>query len=186
MLTRGKVRTEMAAVQTKDGPGNQLRYPITQKAVDSRESAECRALLCPGVTISTKQALTGGNPPTAPVPADALLAVKDPDRDKIRLLSRREIAAVLRRQRRTWVDTLREEFPTYYPLTDLARWLGEDPFIQLARNAVINLRAIEHITHYGDRLYQVRLCDRLGTRITASRTGAVRLAATLKAATLEK
>jgi len=45
---------------------------------------------------------------------------------------------------------------------------------------VVNLRAIEQITHYGDRLYRLRLRDRLGTEITASRTGAARLAAVLK------
>jgi hypothetical protein len=47
------------------------------------------------------------------------------DRDQIRLLARREVAAVLRRERRTWVHTVREEFSTYYPLADLTpvvRW----------------------------------------------------------------
>jgi len=36
-----------------------------------------------------------------------LLPVKDVDRDQIRLLARREVAAVLRRDRRTWVHTVR-------------------------------------------------------------------------------
>jgi DNA-binding LytR/AlgR family response regulator len=111
---------------------------------------------------------------------DELLPVKDADRDKIRLLARREVAAVLRRERRTWIHTVREEFATYYALADLMRWLGGDPFIQIARHAAVNLHAIEHATHYGDRLYRVRLLDRVGTEITASRTGAARLAAVLK------
>jgi two-component system LytT family response regulator/two-component system response regulator LytT len=109
-----------------------------------------------------------------------LLPVKDVDRDQIRLLARREVVAVLRRERRTWVHTVREEFATYYPLADLVRWLGGDPFVQIGRHALVNLQAIEHVTHYGDRLYRVRLRDRLGTEITASRTGAARLAAVLK------
>ena len=109
-----------------------------------------------------------------------LLPVKDVDRDQIRLLARREVAAVLRRERRTWVHTVREEFATYYPVADLMRWLGGDPFIQIGRHAVVNLQAIEHVTHYGDRLYRVRLRDRAGTEITASRTGAARLAIVLK------
>jgi DNA-binding LytR/AlgR family response regulator len=109
-----------------------------------------------------------------------LLPVKDVDRDQIRLLARREMVAVLRRDRRTWIHTVREEFATYYPLADLMRWLGGDPFVQIGRHAVVNLQAIEHVTHYGDRLYRVRLRDRVGTEITASRTGAVRLAAVLK------
>src|ERR1700737_2299979 len=112
--------------------------------------------------------------------ANELLPVKDVDRDQIRLLARYEIAGVLRRDRRTWVHTVREEFATYYPLADLVRWLGGDPFVQIGRHAVVNLQAIEHVTHYGDRLYRVRLRDRLGTEITASRTGAARLAAVLK------
>ncbi len=109
-----------------------------------------------------------------------LLPVKDVDRDQIRLLARREVVAVLRRDRRTWVHTVREEFATYYPLADLMRWLGGDPFVQIGRHAVVNLQAIEHVTHYGDRLYRVRLRDRVGTEITASRTGASRLAGVLK------
>jgi DNA-binding LytR/AlgR family response regulator len=112
--------------------------------------------------------------------ANELLPVRDVDRDQVRLLARREVAAVLRRERRTWVHTVREQFATYYPLADLTRWLGGDPFIQIGRHAAVNLHAIEHITHYGDRLYRVRLRDRAGTQITASRTGAARLAAVLK------
>ena len=112
--------------------------------------------------------------------ANDLLPVKDMDRDQIRLLARREVAAVLRRERRTWVHTVREEFATYYPLADLMSWLGGDPFIQIGRHAVVNLQAIERVTHYGDRLYHVRLRDRVGTEISASRTGAARLALVLK------
>jgi DNA-binding LytR/AlgR family response regulator len=87
---------------------------------------------------------------------------------------------VLRRERRTWVHTVREEFATYYPLADLMRWLGGEPFIRIGRHAVVNLHAIEHVVHYGDRLYRVRLCDRAVTEITPSRTGAARLASVLK------
>ncbi|MBV8815895.1 MAG: response regulator transcription factor [Verrucomicrobia bacterium] len=112
--------------------------------------------------------------------AGELLPVKDADRDKIRLLSRREITAVLRRDRRTWVHTVREEFATYYPLADLMRWLGGEPFIQIGRHAVVNMQSIEQVTHYGDRLYRVHVRDRAGTYITASRTGAARLSAVLK------
>jgi DNA-binding LytR/AlgR family response regulator len=108
-----------------------------------------------------------------------LLPVKDVDRDQIRLLARREVAAVLRRERRTWIHTVREEFATYYPMADLMQWLGGAPFIQIGRHAVVNLQAVERVTHYGDRLYRVRLRDRVGTEITASRTGAARLAAVL-------
>jgi DNA-binding LytR/AlgR family response regulator len=112
--------------------------------------------------------------------ANELLPVKDVDRDRIRLLARREIAAVLRHHRRTWIHTVREEFATYYPVADLVKWLGDDLFIQIGRHAVVNLQAIEQVIHYGDRLYRVRLRDRTGTEIDASRTGAMRLATMLK------
>jgi two-component system response regulator LytT len=114
-----------------------------------------------------------------PATANELLPVKDVDRDQIRLLARREVAAALRRERRTWIHTVREEFATYYPLADLMRWLGGDPFIQIGRHAIVNLRAIERVTHYGDRLYRVRLRDRSSTEITASRSGAAQLASVL-------
>ena len=112
--------------------------------------------------------------------ANELLPVKDADRDQIRLLARREVVAVLRRERRSWVHTVQQEFATYYPLVDLMRWLGGKPFIQIGRHAVVNLQAIERITHYGDRLYRGWLRDRASTEITAPRTGAVRLSAVLK------
>jgi DNA-binding LytR/AlgR family response regulator len=124
------------------------------------------------VLIADKMRFTGA--------ANELLPVKDVDRDQIRLLARREVAAVLRRERRTWVHTVRQEFATYYPLADLMRWLGGDPFIQIGRHAAVNLQAIEHVIHYGDRLYRVQVRDRVSTEITASRTGAARLAAVLK------
>jgi len=111
--------------------------------------------------------------------ANELLPVKDVDRDQIRLLARREVAAVLRRDRRTWVHTVREEFATYYPLAELMQWLGGAPFIQIGRHAVVNVQAVERVTHYGDRLYRLRLRDRTGTELTASRSGATRLAAVL-------
>lgn len=112
--------------------------------------------------------------------ARELLPVTDTDRDQIRLLARHEIVAVMRRERRTWIHTVLEEFATYYPLAELVRRLGGDPFIQLGRHAVVNLRAVEHVDRSGDRNYCVRLHDRLGTEITASRSGAARLATVLK------
>ena len=112
--------------------------------------------------------------------ADELLPVKDTDRDRIRLLARHQIATVLRRKRRTWVHTAREEFATYYPVANLTRWLGGDPFVHIGNHAIVNVHAIAYITHYGDRLYRVRLRDRVDTEIKASRAGAARLAAVLK------
>jgi hypothetical protein len=58
------------------------------------------------------------------------MPVPGSDRDQIRLLARREIVAVLRRGRCTWIHTVLEEFATYYPLTQVLRWLRGDNFIQ--------------------------------------------------------
>jgi DNA-binding LytR/AlgR family response regulator len=69
-----------------------------------------------------------------------LLPVKDVDRDQIRLLARREVLVVLRRERRTWIHTAREGFAVYYPPSDLMKWLDSDPFIQIGRHAVVNQR----------------------------------------------
>jgi DNA-binding LytR/AlgR family response regulator len=118
-----------------------------------------------------------------PTPAE-LLPVKAADNDKIRLLSRREIVAVLRKGRHTWIHTVREELSTRYPLTLLAQWLGGRPFIQIGRQAIVNEQAVELITHHGDRLYRVQLRDRIGTVITASRKGATRLSALIKSGRL--
>jgi two-component system, LytTR family, response regulator LytT len=137
-----------------------------------------------GPSRRSQHRVEGLSTPGKPEPsglAGELLPVKDVDRDQVRLLARREVVAALRRDRRTWVHTVREEFATYYPLADVLRWLGGEPFIQIGRHAVVNLHAIERLTHYGDRLYRVRLRDRLGTELTASRSGAVQLAAVLKA-----
>lgn len=130
----------------------------------------------PAAVMPSSQPLPG-------IPAGELLPVKDADRDQIRLLARHEITAVLRRERRSWVHTVREEFATYYSLVDLLRWLGGDPFLQVARHAVVNLRAVDLVNHYGDRLYRVRLRDRLGSEVKVSRTGARRLATVLKGRT---
>jgi DNA-binding LytR/AlgR family response regulator len=128
---------------------------------------------------SKAESSTNGKPQPAATPIE-LLPVKDADSDKLRLLSRREIVAVVRKGRCTWIHTVREEFATNYPIVSLMQWLAGRPFIQIGRHAIINERAIELITHDGNRLCRVQLRDRPGTDITASRTGAVRLAALLK------
>ena len=82
---------------------------------------------------------------------------------------------------RTFIHTVLEEFATYYPFGELMRWLGGAPFIQIGRHAVVNLRAIEHIDYRDGRVYCVGLHDRIGSKITASRRGSLRLATALKA-----
>lgn len=114
-----------------------------------------------------------------PTPDDRLPVRKAGD-DVVRLIPRWEIVAAVHRERRTWVHTAADEFPTYYRLSELFEWLGDPPFVRIARESVVNLQMIEEVVHYGDRLYQVRVRDRLGTRIDASRSGAAHLAALIR------
>lgn len=107
------------------------------------------------------------------------LPVKSAKDDVVKLLSPYDIVAALFHHRRTWIHTATEEFATYYRLCELLAWLG-DPFLRISREAIVNLQAVDEVVHYGDRLYQVLLRDREGTRVEASRSGAGALAALLK------
>jgi two-component system, LytTR family, response regulator LytT len=123
--------------------------------------------------------LDGRGAVSAESAVDALgdrLVVKDANEGSVKLLSRVDIVAALRRRRRTWIHTVAEEFPTYYPLATLARWLGGSPFLQISRDAIVNMTVVTEITRVGDRRYELRLLDRARTVAEASRTGAALLA----------
>ena len=108
------------------------------------------------------------------------LPVKWGQDDVISLLPPSTIVAALRHDRRVWIHTAFEEFETYYTLANLLAWLGDPPFLPLSRHAIVSLQGIDKVIHYGDRLYKVRLRDRCGTWLTASRSGARVLASSLK------
>ena len=108
------------------------------------------------------------------------LPVKDRGEGHVKLLTRGDVVAVLRRNRRTWVHTAMEEFPTYYPLTTLARWLGGTPFLRISRDAIVNMERVAEVEHPGDRHYRVQLLDRPRTTAETSRSGAALLAAYLR------
>ncbi len=105
------------------------------------------------------------------------LPVKEHGEGVIKLLMRGDIVAVLRRGRRTWVHTASEEFPTYFPLATLARWLGGPPFLRISRDAIINMGLVMEIVRVGDRRYDIRLLDRSRTVAESSRSGATLLTA---------
>jgi two-component system, LytTR family, response regulator LytT len=123
--------------------------------------------------------LDGRGAGSAESAVDALgdrLVVKDASEGSVKLLPRGDIVAALRRRRRTWILTAAEEFPTYYTLATLARWLGGSPFLQISRDAIVNMTVVTEITRVGDRHYELRLLDRARTVAEASRTGAALLA----------
>jgi DNA-binding LytR/AlgR family response regulator len=132
--------------------------------------------------------LAGSEPPAAAPDTAASAPSRDADRlpiknsrdDVVRLIPRWEIVAAIRRDRRTWIHTATDEHPTYYPIGDLLAWLGDPPFLRVARDAVVNLQSVGEVIHYGDRLYRLRLRDRNNTSVEASRSGAVRLSTLLK------
>jgi DNA-binding LytR/AlgR family response regulator len=113
--------------------------------------------------------------PTAlqkPGAASDRLPVRLRERDVVRLLEREEIVGVFRKGRRTWIHTRDAEYPSYHPVTGLEAWLGGHPFLRAARGAIVNLDQVAEITHFGDRLYQLRLKDRQQTEVRASRSAA--------------
>jgi DNA-binding LytR/AlgR family response regulator len=130
---------------------------------------------------SDGQAAVDAEQGETPVPPRAdRLPVKNSRDDVVRLIPRWEIVAAIRRDRRTWIHTATDEYATYYPLGDLLAWLGDPPFLRVARDAIVNLQSVEEVIHYGDRLYRLRLRDRKNTSLEASRSGAVRLSSLLK------
>jgi two-component system LytT family response regulator/two-component system response regulator LytT len=108
------------------------------------------------------------------------LRVKNSRDDFVKLIPKWEILAAIRRNRRTWIHTATDEYPTYYNLGELIDWLGDPPFFRAARDAIVNLQSVDEVIHYGDRLYRLRLRDRKKSSVEASRSGAVRLASLLK------
>lgn len=108
------------------------------------------------------------------------LVVKNVVTDTVKLLSKKDIFAAVHHDRRTFIYTQQEQYPTYYSLLNLEHWLGGMPFLRISRRAIVNLEAVEKIIHYGDRLYQVHLRDQNRTTIEASRSGAVLLASYIK------
>lgn len=112
--------------------------------------------------------------------AGGRLPVKAAAGGGVTLLSRRDVAAAVRRGRRTWVHTAAEEFATGYPLAAVARWLGGPPFLRVARDAVVNMDAVAEVVRTGDRSYRVRLADRGRTVVEASRSGAALLGSYLR------
>ncbi|WZO98653.1 response regulator transcription factor [Isosphaeraceae bacterium EP7] len=108
------------------------------------------------------------------------MPIKVAGSDVVRLLTRAEVVAVLRRRRKVWIHTATEELPTPQPISSLAEWLGAPPFLQVARDAIVNMGAVVEIVRRGDRQYRLKLADRPGTVVEASRSGAAKLAPFLK------
>lgn len=100
------------------------------------------------------------------------LPVRLRDRDVARLLERQDIVAALRVGRRTWIHTQDAEYPSYLPLAKVEAWLGGQPFLRAARDAIVNLDQVTEITHFGDRLYHLQLKDRRQTIVKVSRSAA--------------
>lgn len=108
------------------------------------------------------------------------IQIRDADGGVLRLVPRGGVVAVVRRSRRTWVHTANSAFASHEPLASVGRRLGGPPFLQISRDAIVNLDEIQAVRRLGDRHYQVELRDRDRTRVEASRTGSALLAERLK------
>lgn len=108
------------------------------------------------------------------------IPVRNPEDGALHLISRQEVVAVIRRKRRTWLLTSSAAYPGHEPLTAVGRRLGGPPFLQISRDAIINLDEVDEVRRLGDRHYEVVLRDRDRTRVETSRTGAVLLVERLR------
>lgn len=125
-------------------------------------------------------AIAADTPSSKLPPTEERLPVKCLQDDIVKFIPKQDIVAAISCGRRTWIHTMDGKFPTYYPLDRLMTWFGDAAFVRVSRQGIVNLRAIEEVVHYGDRLYQIRLKDRERTHITASRSGARILARLLE------
>ena len=150
------------------------------KPLDSAQvcDAVCRleALIYPSDNAKSLPSI--GKPATEA--QDNRLPVRGQEDDHIRLIPKLDIMAAICRCRRTWIHTATDRYATYYVLSELLDWLGSPPFVRISRESVVNLQAIEEVIHFGDRQYQVKLRDRSGTLVDASRSGAAHLANLVK------
>lgn len=111
---------------------------------------------------------------------DTRLPVKMLRSGAVLLLRQSEVVAAIRRQRSTWLHLASDEGRTDLSLATVERWLGSDPFMRVARDAILNMNAVAEIVRCGDRLFQLTLRDRRGTVVETSRSGAAKLTAYLR------
>ena len=111
----------------------------------------------------------GGGPRGA---AAGRVAVRDPSDGATRLIPVPEVAALVRRKRRTWVVTMQGSYPTHEPLASVKDRLDDESFLRISRDAVVNVEHIAEVRRLGDRHYEVVLRDAARTTVETSRSGA--------------
>lgn len=110
------------------------------------------------------------------------VAVRGPADGVLRLIPATEIVALVRKKRRTWVVTMLDSHPTHEPLASVKGRLDEKSFLQVSRDAVVNLARIAEVRRLGDRHYEVVLRDAARTTVETSRSGASLLGERLRPA----
>jgi len=108
------------------------------------------------------------------------IQVRDPATGALLLIPRRAVVAVLRKKRRSWIHTTANAYPSHEPLAQLGRQLGGDPFLQVSRDAIVNLDEVDEVRRLGDRHYEVVLRDLPRTRVETSRSGSALLTEKLR------
>lgn len=86
----------------------------------------------------------------------------------VRLIRVEEIAAAVARDKRVYVRTDKEEFRTYYTLSQLEALLPSASFLRIHDSCVVNLNLVEEVIFLGNHTYCVRLSD--GQQMPVGRT----------------
>jgi DNA-binding LytR/AlgR family response regulator len=86
----------------------------------------------------------------------------------VRLLRIEEIDFALAREKRVFVRTKDEEYPTYYRLTQLETLLPPERFYRIHDSFLVNLDRVEELIFLGNHTYEVRLTDK--QRLPVGRT----------------
>jgi DNA-binding LytR/AlgR family response regulator len=86
----------------------------------------------------------------------------------VRLIRVEEIDFAYAREKRVFVRTRDEEFPTYYRLTQLESLLPAEQFVRIHDSFLVNLDRVDQLIFLGNHTYEVRLCSK--QRLPVGRT----------------
>jgi ABC-2 type transport system ATP-binding protein len=90
--------------------------------------------------------------------------------DKIILIDPAEILYVFAQEDRTYLQTLNEQLPTQFTLTELEKRLSRSGFFRAHRAYLVNLQQVKEVIPYTRDSFSLRLKDAAGTKIPLSKS----------------
>jgi ABC-2 type transport system ATP-binding protein len=90
--------------------------------------------------------------------------------DKIILIDPAEILYVFAQEDRTYLQTLEEQLPTQFTLTELEKRLSRSGFFRAHRAYLVNLQQVKEVIPYTRDSFSLRLKDAAGTKIPLSKS----------------